>query len=322
MRSLALFLLLAGAAAGARAGEKPAAWTEVRSPHFVTLSDGGEPMARRAAEEFEKVRAAFGQRVYQFRLDGETPTIILALKSESSMKKLLPEFWAKRGGMRPDGVFFHASHQGPDQAEQKNYAVVRMDLDEGARHVVFHEYVHELTRLNYKRPLPSWLNEGIAEFYGNCEVNGLDVTVGRADPDTGFYLRRHAMIPMPELLGPEAMNKAFGNAIYAHLFYSQSWLLTHYLIFGKGMGSGERLNQYVDLVVSGADPVESFVQTFGDLKTVQNELYAYLEQKSLPAFKIRLPESFAQMQFVPRQLTPEETAAALAAFHSATPQKE
>lgn len=322
MRRFVPLLLLAGLAPGARAGDKPGAWTEVTSPHFVVLSDGGERMARQAATEFETVRAAFGQRVQQLRLDGETPTTIFALKSESSMKKLLPAFWAKRGGMRPSGVFFHASHGAPGQGERKNYAVVRMDMDASNRHTVFHEYVHELIQLNYKRPLPAWLNEGIAEFYGNCEVSGLDVTVGRANPDTGFYLRRHAMIPLPELLGPNAMPKAYGNAIYAHTFYQQSWLLTHYVIFGKGMGSGERLNQYVDLLQSGVNPMEGFVQTFGDLRTVQNELYAYLEQKSLPAFKIRLPASFAQMQLAPRTLPPQEAETALAEFHKYTTRKE
>src|SRR5574337_1764358 len=252
MRRLALLLFLCGTASLAGAGDQPA-WSEVRSPHFIALSDGGEPMARRAAEEFEKVRAAFAQRVYQLQLDAETPTVILAVKSESSMKKLLPAFWEKRGGMRPRGVFFHVRQQGPGGG-QRNYAVVRMDLDEYDRHAVFHEYVHELTRLNYKRPLPAWLNERIAEFYGNCEVGGLEVTVGRADPEAGFYLRRHAMSPLQELLGPDAMTKARDNAIYAQMFYAQSGLLTHYIIFGKGMGSGDRLNQYVDLVQSGADP--------------------------------------------------------------------
>jgi len=322
MPRFVILLLLAGVAPGAQAGEKAGAWTEVSSPHFVAISDGGEPMARKAATEFETVRAAFGQRVGKMRLDAEAPTIIFALKSESSMKKLLPAFWAKRGGMRPGGAFFHARREASGRMEEKTYAVVRMDLDEYSRHTAFHEYVHELTRLNYKRPLPAWLNEGIAEFYGNCEASGLDVTVGRADPDTGFYLRRHAMIPLPELLGPDAMAKAYANAIYAQTFYNQSWLLTHYIIFGKGMGSGERLNQYVDLIESGDDPMEGFVRIFGDLRTVQNELFAYLEQKSLPAFKIRLPASFAQMQFASRPLSPEEAGATLAEFHRVVTPKE
>src|SRR3990172_2712818 len=41
------------------AAEKPEKWIEVRSPNFTIVSNASEKQARRAAEEFEQIRAVF-----------------------------------------------------------------------------------------------------------------------------------------------------------------------------------------------------------------------------------------------------------------------
>jgi len=41
----------------ANSAEKEELWIQVRTPHFVVISDGTEKQARRTAEQFEQIRA-------------------------------------------------------------------------------------------------------------------------------------------------------------------------------------------------------------------------------------------------------------------------
>ena len=55
-----IFLLLTVfAALLAPARDKPENWLEVRSPHFIVLSDSSEKQARHVADQFERMRTVF-----------------------------------------------------------------------------------------------------------------------------------------------------------------------------------------------------------------------------------------------------------------------
>ena len=106
------------------------------------------------------------------------------------MKRLLPAFWERKGGMRPGGIF----HDDPAQV----FVVVRVDegpSDTWSHSIVFHEYVHFLVerQLDY---LPLWLNEGLAEYYGTCSVEKERVIVGRAAPWNLQLLQERAPLPV------------------------------------------------------------------------------------------------------------------------------
>src|SRR5437870_1074966 len=137
-------------------------WVEVTGPHFTVISNAGEKQARRVAEQFEQIRAVLGSGL-KLRVDPGKPFIILALKDSDSFKALLPQFWETKNHAHPAGVF----HSGIE----KHYVTLRLDVNgtgdqDNPYHVVYHEYVHMLIGLSY-RSLPLWLNEGLAEFYGN-----------------------------------------------------------------------------------------------------------------------------------------------------------
>src|SRR5579862_1162417 len=148
------------------------AWVEVRSPNFIIVSNAGEKQARRTAIQFEQIHTLFrdGLAVAQGH---PSPVITFALKDEKSLGELLPEYWT-RGHMHPSGVFAYRMYQ--------YYAAVNLEA-QGTNPfaTMYHEYYHSLT-MPYFPELPIWLSEGLADFFGESQVNGTVATMGVADP--------------------------------------------------------------------------------------------------------------------------------------------
>ena len=106
--ALLLALLPAGlTAASQQSRPKEDRWLEVRSPHFVVVSNAGENSARRAAGDFERIRAVFLKALEDDRDEFE-PVVVLAVKDEEGLKELLPEYW-EREGSRPTASSSEAS---------------------------------------------------------------------------------------------------------------------------------------------------------------------------------------------------------------------
>jgi hypothetical protein len=145
-------------------------WVGVRSPHFIVASDAGEKRARQTAHQFEQIRGLF-HTLFQARVDPMQPVIVLAVRDERGLKELLPRYWEREGGVRPAGVF--ASR------DDKDYVALRLDAGgPNPFHVVYHEYVHLLLSLNFRR-LPLWLDEGLAEFYASAVIDDDEVRWGQ-----------------------------------------------------------------------------------------------------------------------------------------------
>ena len=73
----------------------------------------------------------------------------------------------------PLGGFYHPSYD-------KNFAVIRTDIRGTGplgNHTLDHEYTHAYFRYNF-RGLPLWLDEGLAEYYGNTSIESKEAGVG------------------------------------------------------------------------------------------------------------------------------------------------
>jgi len=297
---LALFLLTFHL--GAEAGDKP--WVEIRSAHFRVLSDSSERNARHVAREFEQMRWVFATSFPNFRLDSGTPLVILAAQDGTSLKALLRESWQERGTMQTAGLFVHG--------REKRYALVRLDMtSRGDYGVVYHEYVHSLVALNF-RWLPSWLNEGLAEFYSNTSFEGSQIYVGRPNRQ-GFPLRDKPLMPLETLLS--AWHPPSDDADRIAMFYAESWALTHYLLFSPDMGNGKRLSDFMRLLTQGEDPKKAFSQAIGDPQKVEKDLANYVYQVGLKEGVLYSPAQIDEKQFASRTMSLGETEAELADFH-------
>jgi Tfp pilus assembly protein PilF len=310
-----LLLLFVGLlCASGNSEEKP--WREIRSPHFRVITNGSEGAGRHVAREFEQMRAMFASEFPGYRLDSAAPLLILAPEDESTAKKLVPQYW-QHSGPKPAGVYCHAWEQ--------PYALVRLDAvgsdkitkDEFA--VVYHEYVHSLLHLNLHW-LPTWLDEGLAEFYAYTRFEGDRTYIGAPPRDTRrlSLLLYRSVMPLAKFIDQRG---AFTRSEEdTQVFYAQSWALTHFLTMGPGMDNGARLRKFFNTAQQGVEQKRAFQDTFGDFEHVQQNFDEYIHHFAFRAAVIPRPPKVDDKDLLTRSMTIAETEAEVSSFYATTKQ--
>jgi tetratricopeptide (TPR) repeat protein len=295
------------------AAEKP--WIEARSRRFTVLTNGSEGDARATVRQFEQIHAVFQTVAAGAPQDSGKPFTIIAARDEATMKRLLPAFWERKGGMRPGGIFY----DDPTQV----FVVVRVDegpSETWSHSIVFHEYVHFLVerQVDY---LPLWLNEGMAEFYGTCSVEKDRVIVGRAAPWNLQLLQERAPLPIETLLAADATSPLYNERDRSSIFYGQSWAVVHYLMHGDKGAQLPRLRSYLALIGKGVDSVEAGRQAFGDLKGFERQVASYVRGFQFFMRPVPTPNVPAEKTFETRPVPPAEVLAVQAMLHAVSGRK-
>jgi tetratricopeptide (TPR) repeat protein len=303
LKFIARISVLAFSLAAVSAADKP--FTEVRSPNFRVLTNGNEHDARRIALEFEQMRAVFAVGFPNMRLTTGAPLLIFAVQTENDMKALAPAMWKNHKGPLPAGLF--------QNGWEKQFAIVRLDQDlPGAYNVVYHEYVHTLLHSNF-RWLPTWLDEGLADFYGSTRFEGKKSYIGA--PSTRVNdLKNHTMIPLETLLVVNPWSYFRGDENQISTFYAESWALVHYLVFGQDMELGKKLSHFYARLQAGDQQMKAFREVFGDLKTVDASLRQYIQAFAFRAYVVENPNAVQAKDFSSRKLTQPESDSEIAGY--------
>ncbi len=271
-------------------------WVEVRSPHFTVISNAGEHEGRLTAQQFEEIRALFEQRYPKLRVDWGKSTIIFALKNEDSLKLFLPGYGKDQNAMRLSGLY--------RMTYDKNYALVRTDvrgIGPFPYHALYHEYTHAHFRLNY-RGLPLWLNEGIAEFYGNTKIEGKDVKIGGVDEAQLRLLRENPLIPVSTLVSIDSSSPLYNTRDHSGIFYTESWAIVHYFMCSPDISDKDVLNKYLANLHDSDDPIEAANKSFGDLNMLTEKLEVYAHQTTFGYGRIPLALKISEKDFAVRNL--------------------
>ncbi len=282
-------------------------WLEVRSPHFVVVSNAGRRPAIETAEHFEQIREIFRQALPGRLVESGPPLRVFAIDGERTMKRFLPAYWERKGSVRPAGVF----RKIPTGTE----VVIRAEMvAEGQYSTVYHEYFHFLVHKTGLK-VPVWLNEGLATYWGTTRLSKGTAEVGRPDADRLETARVGQLLPLEELMAVERSSTHYSRDYEAQRFYAQSWALTHYLIVGDSSGKGrEQVVDYLRRVNAGESSGDAAVGAFGDLEDLRSRLKAYIRKVSFPYAKMPPPAPVAKEKFELRELSRAE-AAALAALY-------
>jgi tetratricopeptide (TPR) repeat protein len=276
-RTIALLFLLAGSLS-ASARDSVDHWFEVRTPHFVVLTDTSEKQGLRVAAQFERMRAVFHILLPSASDSAGSPVIVLALKDRKAFQTLEPEAYLAKGQMDLAGFFMKA----PD----KNYILMRVDAQgEHPFATIYHEYTHFMMR-SASEWMPLWLNEGLAQFYENTDIQEKEVMLGQADAALILYLRQNPLLPLTTLLKVNYSSPYYHDEQKGSIFYAESWALTHYIEITDAQKGTHRLQDYANLLARKEDPVVAAQQTFGDLNQLQRALYSYISQGQFMMFKL------------------------------------
>jgi len=257
---------------------KPPEWVEVRSPNFIVVSNAGEKQARKVAVQFEQVRTVFRQLLQNANKHPSPVVTILAVKDESSMRELLPEYWTKAHS-HPAGLF----------AARLNdfYAAVQLDAHGLSPYeTIYHEYYHTIS-VPYVPDLPVWLSEGLAEFYGHTEITENAVEMGQADALLLQELKNTRLIPLDVLFRVDHSSPYYNEAQKTSIFYAESWALAHYLLLGDRMAHRPMLDAYLNAL--GQDPEGAAKTAFGDPRKLQSDLDNYIRSQQFFFLKYPAP---------------------------------
>jgi TonB family protein len=250
------------------AGAQTDTWLEVRTPHFLIVTNSSEKDGRRVAGHFEGMRSVFQKVFPDAELDQAAPILVLAAQDEHTLRDLEPEVYLGKGQVNLVGLFV--------SSPERNYVLIFPNaLGLRPYAPVYHEYAHFVFSL---RPqwMPLWLSEGIAEFYQNTEILEDKVRLGKGDPNIQSVLERNPLLPLPILFAVDPHSPYYHEEDKGSVFYAQSWALTHYLKDKDDLEGVHRLADYLDLLQTKVDPVTAATQVFGDLDQLQQDLRKYV----------------------------------------------
>jgi Tfp pilus assembly protein PilF len=288
----------------APARDKVDTWIQVQSPHFVVATNGNEKQARRIADQFERMRSLFHTLFPNLKIDPSSPIVVLAVKNDSDFRALEPQDYLAKGSLRLAGLFV----RGPD----KNYVLMRLEAEgEHPYATIYHEYTHLV--LGKADWMPLWMNEGLAEFYQNTDIDGIDARLGQPSVENILFLRQARLLPLPVLFSVDHNSPYYHEENKGSVFYAESWAIIHY-IMTTDQQPPNRLVRYADLLANGADPQSAAATAFGDLKKFQDEIDAYVRRAGFVFFKKKVPTETDPASFKLGSLTAPQSDALRADF--------
>jgi hypothetical protein len=295
-----------------RAAERT--WVLVTSPNFTIVSDAGDKSAARTAWQFEQVRAVL-QRLWPWaRIATGKPVVIFAARDESTMKNLVPEFWAVKGGVRPASVFVG----GPD----RHYIAIRSDVGEpdslqaNPYFTAYWSFVYITLESSFERELPMWLGRGLSEVFANTIVRDKDLQVGRVVPWHLKTLRDGARLRLPAVLAADRQSRQAKREGESRQYDASAWALVHYLAFGEAGANLSKLNQFLELVWKGRDANASLVEVYGPIDRLDEAFHLYVGQTLYTYQQLGLDVSVTVNGFTKRPLPAAESTASRAMLHA------
>ena len=259
------------------AAEKPQNWLEVRSPHFVVVTNANEKNGRHIADQFERMRSVFHVAFPKMQIDPSAPIVVLAIRDEKDFRALEPEAYLAKGSLKLGGLFL----RGPE----KNYVLMRIDADgDHPYSVIYHEYTHLLT--SKAEWMPLWMNEGLAEFYQNTDIMDKYAAMGQVSADNLIWLRQNRLLPLPTLFAVDHNSPYYHEENKGSIFYAESWALMHYLEVNDFRHKTDHITEYASSLAQNVDPVTAAGKAFGDLKKLQSELERYIQNGNYSYFKL------------------------------------
>lgn len=278
---VALVLSFAGAAPAQPSDELSRSWERASSEHFVAVGNADGGSLRAALKELELFRFTLLQLFPQLELDAPVPITLVLFRNQEEIRR------HSRGGRSVAGYF----QRNPDVI----YMVASAQQDRSDTFfVLFHEYTHFIVN-RAMRNVPTWANEGIAEFYGTYRTDASNRgVIGSVPAWRRNTLLSEPLLPLDRLATPAGVAKTLRNDNDVNRFYAASWLLVHYLMVGDRAG---QIVPYLQAVQNGSSMEEAFVTTFQvSFEQMRRELEAYLRKPALPALGIPVPPALSRAE--------------------------
>ena len=227
-------------------------WIECRTEHFTLYSSASTGKTRKAAIQLERFRQALGRMTSGFELDAHVPTSTFIFRNDAGYRPYK---------LRDDGEVMNVSGYFLPRPFH-NYITLDATAGSQPMRIVYHEFFHAVMDASLGS-LPTWLNEGLAEYFSTFRdrAGSAVVEVGHPIEEHLAYLARNEGIPWREVFETTPSSATYNEAVRQGAFYAQSWLLVHYLNATNDRSA--QLGRYLSLLRSGVKDDEAFVTAFG-----------------------------------------------------------
>ena len=253
-----------------------AAWHKVQSPNFIVYSEGKSDATIAFAKKLERFDAFLRARL-KARENGSGFKLTVFLVGSEQAGPLSRQRSASIKG------FHEVGPNGPMAVVARAHSEGKYDLD--ADTILFHEYAHHFMYQHTPAAYPVWFVEGFAEFYSSTEFDEAGhASYGRPAYHRAYELVLGNTIPIEKFLTGTSDNKKFDS------FYGRAWATTHYLTFETAREG--QLNKYLLAINRGEDNLAAARAAFGDLKTLNAEINAYLKRSKISFLRTVDPIEF------------------------------
>jgi hypothetical protein len=138
--------------------------------------------------------------------------------------------------------------------------------------VIQHEGFHQYVAKAMSRAMPMWVNEGMAEYFGDGIWTGDSFVTGVIPParlkQIKSLIKQDQILPFMDML---QMSNAGWNANLAARNYAQAWAMVYFLAHAEDRKYQRALNGFISDIALGGTPWDvSFVRAFGrDVRSFQ-----------------------------------------------------
>jgi Tfp pilus assembly protein PilF len=279
-------------------------WMEIRSPHFIVVTDAGLSNGRAAALHFERMRQLFGELLQQGDVRSSGPFELLVFKNTRGMRQQLP-MWHGQPTAQP-GLFI--------AADDGDYAALDAS-DPNAIAAIAHDFAHVVLDANTP-PMPLWYDEGMAEQLATLTFGYKDVNYGARPPYVDQAAR---LMPTAEFLQIGRRSSVFHENDRRSRYHAQAWLMISYL---QSHHLLEQCKEYSRLVLlERIAPADAFQRAFQQSPAeFDKTLAAYLAAGNQPQ-SLALPDNLNEVStyaYQSRKLNSREAQVALTDFRAHT----
>ncbi len=246
-----------------------AEWLEASHKRFVVYADMSPKALNAFASDLERFDSAMRFLFPNPRdeIDSANRVIIFVVNNEDAVQALISTENAA-GFYRPSASGSIIVTPRSTSSEVKEF---------NSKLVLFHEYAHHVTLSNSNNYYPSWVTEGLAEFFATTSIKSDGtIAIGLPNNARAYSLQVSNPISAETLLNSDT--RVFDEEQVAQK-YARGWLLTHYLMLGKTRPG--QLGAYIKLVNSGTPSLDAARKIFGDLDKLDRELNAYRSRSIL-----------------------------------------
>lgn len=259
-------------------------WISLHTRNYHLVGNVKESELRAIAVQLERFRLIFTKQFENANLNSPVPTTVVVFKNSGSFDPY------KRVVNVASAAYFQPG-------EDMNYIAMALgNWVSDPFEMIFHESVHLLVN-NKVRSLPSWFNEGLAEYYSTLyflpekKPGDKRVAFGKPILHHLIKLRENKLLPLETVFSVDQSSPFYNEADKKSMFYAESWALIHYLTHGR---SGERqpqLARFLELLTARLPVADAFKQAFGeDYSSLERELKDYVRQNRYPAKVVSFEE--------------------------------